>query len=69
MNTNNLIYLTNKVLSNKYKKEYNQYSKENSKICLVILGIINNKILTALKYKQTVKTILITLNRYLRPMA
>ena len=55
MDTNDLIYLTNKILTNKYKKELNQYNKNNSKAYLVILGIINNKIITALKYKQTAR--------------
>ena len=55
MDTNNLICLTNKTLSNKYYKELKQYSKEDSKVCLVILSIINNKIITALEYRQTVK--------------
>ena len=45
----------NKKLYKEYNKEFKQYNKEDSKVCLVIFGIINNKILTALKYKQTVK--------------
>ena len=48
MDTNNLIRLTNKALSNKY-------NKEDGKVYLVIFSIINNKILTTLEYKQTVK--------------
>jgi len=55
VDTNNSIRLTNKALSNEYKKELKQYSKEDGKVYLVILGIINNKILTTLEYKQTVK--------------
>ena len=55
MDTNNLIYLTNKALSDKYHKELKQYDKEDGKVCLVILNIINNEILTALKHKQMVK--------------
>ena len=55
MDTNNLIRLTNKALFNEYDKEFKQYSKEDGKVCLVILSIINNKILTALEYKQTAK--------------
>ena len=55
MDTNNLIRLTNKVLSDEYDKKFNQYSKEDSKVYLVILGIINNKIITTLEHKQTAK--------------
>ena len=55
INTNNLIHLTNKKLYKKYNKEFKQYKKENSKVYLVILSTINNKILTALEYKQIVK--------------
>ena len=55
MDTNNLIYLTNKALSNKYYKELKQYSKEDSKVYSVIFSIINNKIITALEYRQTAK--------------
>ena len=55
MDTNNSIRLTNKALSNEYKKELKQYSKEDGKVYLVILSIINNKILTALEHKQTAK--------------
>ena len=55
MDTNNLIRLTNKALSNKYDKELKWYSKEDGKVCLVIFGIINNKIITALEHKQTAK--------------
>ena len=55
MDTNNLIRLTNRALSNKYNKEFKQYSKENGKVYLVILSIINNKIITALEHKQTAK--------------
>jgi len=51
MDTNNLIRLTNKVLSNKYNKEFKQYSKEDGKVYLVILGIIDNKIITTLEHK------------------
>ena len=28
-----------------------EYNKDNSKVYLIIFGIVNNKILTALKYK------------------
>jgi len=49
--TNNLICLTNKVLYNKYNKEFKSYNKDNSKVYLVILSIINKEILTALEYK------------------
>ena len=31
MDINNLIYLTNKALSNKYNKELKQYNKEDGK--------------------------------------
>ena len=55
INTNNLICLTNKELYKEYNKEFKQYNKEDGKVYLVIFGIINNKILTALEYKQTVK--------------
>ena len=55
MNTNNLIRLTNKALSNKYNKELKQYNKEDGKVYLVILGTINNKIFTALEHKQSAK--------------
>ena len=55
MDTNNLICLTNKILSNKYYKEFKQYNKDDSKVCLIILGIINNKIITALEHKKTAK--------------
>jgi hypothetical protein len=55
INTNNLIYLTNKALSNKYNKELKQYTKDNSKVYLIILGIVNNEIFTTLKHRQTVK--------------
>ena len=51
MDINNSIHLTNKVFSDKYYKELKQYSKKNSKVYSVILSIINNKIITALKYK------------------
>ena len=37
MDTNNLIRLTNKVLSNEYNKEFKQYSKEDSKVYLIII--------------------------------
>ena len=53
--TNDLICLANKVLSNKYNKELKQYSKKDSKVCSVILSIINNKIITVLEHKQTAK--------------
>ena len=53
--TNNLIRLTNKALSKEYRWEFKQYSKEDGKVYLVIFGTINNKILTALEHKQTVK--------------
>ena len=55
MDTNDLIHSANKALSYEYNKEFKQYSKEDGKVCLVILSIINNKILTALEYKQTAK--------------
>jgi hypothetical protein len=32
-----------------------EYNKDNSKVCLIILSIVNKKILTALKHKQTAK--------------
>ena len=32
-----------------------EYNKDNDKVCSVILGTVNNKILTALKHKQTAK--------------
>ena len=50
-----MIYLTNKELYKEYNKEFKQYNKEDGKVCLVILSIINNEILTALKYRQTAK--------------
>ena len=50
--TNNLICLTNKALYSKYYKEFKQYNKDNSKVYLLIFSIINNKILTTLKYKE-----------------
>ena len=50
-NTNDLICLTNKKLYKEYNKEFKQYNKKNSKVYSVIFGIINNEILTALKYK------------------
>ena len=53
--TNDLIYLTNKAFTDKHKKKLDQYTKENSKACIAILSTINNKIITALKHKQTVK--------------
>ena len=49
--TNNSIRLTNKALSNEYDKEFKQYSKEDGKVCLIILSIINNEILTALEHR------------------
>ena len=55
MDINDLIYLTNKVLFNKYNKELNQYNKKDGKACSVIFGIINNEIFTTLEHKQTVK--------------
>ena len=50
-----MICLTNKELYKKYNKEFKQYNKKDSKVYLVILSIINNKIFTALKYKQMAK--------------
>jgi len=55
MDTNNLIRLTNKVLYDKYNKELKQYNKDNGKVYLVILNIINKEIITTLEYKQTAK--------------
>ena len=55
MDINDSICLTNKALFNKYNKELKQYNKEDGKVCSVIFGIIDNKILTTLKYKQMVK--------------
>ena len=55
MDTNNSIHLTNKALSNKHHKELKQYSKEDGKVYSVILSTINNKIITALEHRQTVK--------------
>ena len=55
MDINNSIHLTNKVLSNKYNKELKQYTKDDSKVYLIIFSIVDNEILTTLKYKQTVK--------------
>ena len=55
MDTNNLICLTNKVLSDEYDKELKQYNKEDGKVCSIILGTIDNEILTALEHKQMVK--------------
>ena len=55
ININDLIYLTNKELYEEYNKEFKQYNKEDGKVYLVIFSIINNKIFTALEYKQTVK--------------
>jgi hypothetical protein len=52
---NDLIRSTNKELSDEYDKEFKQYSKEDGKVCSVILGTINNEILTALEHKQTAK--------------
>ena len=52
--TNNLIHSTNKALY-KYHKEFKQYNKDDGKACLIILGTINNKILTALEHKKTAK--------------
>ena len=51
MDTNNIIYLTNKALSDKYNKKLKQYINEDRKVYLVIFGIINNKIITALEYR------------------
>ena len=51
IDTNDLIRSTNKALSDEYNKELKQYSKEDGKVCLVILGIIDNEILTALEHK------------------
>ena len=53
--TNDLIRSTNKALSNEYNKEFKQYSKEDSKVYLVILGIIDNKIITPLEHKKTAR--------------
>ena len=50
-----MIRLINKKLYKKYNKEFKQYNKEDGKVYLVIFSIINNKILTALEYKQTAK--------------
>ena len=50
-----MIYLTNKELYKEYNKKFKQYNKEDGKVYLVIFGIINNKILTTLEYKQTAK--------------
>ena len=55
IDTNDLIRLTNKAFSNEYNKELKQYSKEDGKVYSVILGTIDNEILTALEHKQTVK--------------
>ena len=43
------------MLYNEYNKELKQYNKDNGKVCLVILGIINKEIITALEHKQTAK--------------
>ena len=43
------------MLHDEYNKEFKQYTKDNSKVCSIIFSIVNNEILTALKYKQTVK--------------
>ena len=43
------------MLCDKYNKEFKQYNKNNGKVCLVILGIINKEIITALEHLQTVK--------------
>ena len=32
-----------------------EYNKDNGKVCSIILGTVDNKILTALKHKQTAK--------------
>ncbi len=53
--TNDSIRSTNKALSDEYHKELKQYSKEDGKVCSVILGTIDNEILTALEHKQTAK--------------
>ena len=50
-----MIYLTNKELYKEYNKEFKQYNKEDGKVYSFIFGIINNKIITALEYKQTAK--------------
>ena len=50
-----MIYLTNKELYKEYNKEFKQYNEEDGKVYSVIFGIIDNEILTALKYKQTAK--------------
>jgi hypothetical protein len=53
--TNNSIRSTNKALSNKYQKEFKRFDKDDGKVYSAILSTINNKILTALEYKQTAK--------------
>ena len=53
--TNDSIRSANKALFYEYDKEFKQYSKEDGKVCLVILGTIDNEILTALEHKQTAK--------------
>jgi hypothetical protein len=53
--TNNVIHQNNKELYKEYNKEFKQYNKEDGKVCSVIFGTINNKILTALKHKQMAK--------------
>jgi hypothetical protein len=53
--TNDSIRSANKALSDEYDKKFNQYSKEDGKVCSVILGTIDNEILTALEHKQTAK--------------
>ena len=50
-----MIRLTNKELYKEYNKEFKQYNKEDGKVCSVILGTIDNEILTALEHKQTAK--------------
>ena len=50
-----MIRLTNKELYKEYNKEFKQYNKEDGKVYLVILSIINNKILTVLEHKQIAK--------------
>jgi len=53
--TNDSICSTNKALYDEYHKEFKQYNKDDGKVCSIILGTINNEILTALEHKQTAK--------------
>ena len=55
MDANDLIRLSNKALYKEYYKEFKQYNKDDGKVYLIILSIIDNKILTALEYKQIAK--------------